>query len=682
MVQKKTNRGPLRTLVRIIFLAVAIIISPTHLLAQERYIFFGDSLSDNENSYQLTDRAFGSASATPQVPPYYDGRFSNGPNWTDVIAGTQHFYWEYYLSSAECLTENATVSGSGACDSNLNPGAQPGVSMNFAFGGSKSGSEVLLDAPGFLTVLQDLEAYNTAGTVADVSGSVFTVWTGGNDYSAYAVASGGLTEGQAVTQVLDNIDNGLVRISNLGAKRIVVFNIQPLETIPTFLSVLGAAGAGTAGDLADLHNSQLNARLKATAAQTGKEIVLVDVHSMYTHINANPLLYGFSNISSGCIDETTLTRNSDCSSASDESGFLYWDGTHPTTAAHGFVAQLFTATLQAVDSAPNNFAAIPDSSLEVSKIFIENVNSQLSKWRMGTLKNSAGVQTKNSDFTFVSATNSNGSRSSDSNFSGYDFDAQSAVVGFGRIPSAWNEKIIFGGHIGMLEMDVKTPSSSTSGTKFDNSSIGVGGFAGFRERNFSLTAQMSGIYLDVENIRRRTGFSVLPTANSDSRGVAFTGALDGQLDFSTKIGKQSVWVSPAGYITGSTANIESFAENDAEFLNLSVENTSVSEAAIGLGLNFWTKYVLDTKAEAVPFISLRAQNTMTRSGGSVEGALPSGQAVSSAGSNKKYSHVVVRAGIDFSLSATTHIGLSSVAKFSDTSGEEYVSLQASIKHSF
>ena len=669
-------------LITSMFVVAGMLISTTTLVAQERYIFFGDSLSDNQNSFQLTDRAFGSAFATPQVPPYSNGRFSNGPNWTDDIADSQLFYWQYYLSSAECLTENVLVSGSGACDATLDPGAQPEVSMNFSFGGSKSGTEVLLNAPGFLTVLEDLEAYNAAGTISDVSGSVFTVWTGGNDYSAYASASGGLTQQQAVTQVLDNIDDGLVRISNLGAKRIVAFNIQPLETIPTFLSVLGTAGATTAGEVADLHNNQFNARLEAVSAQTGTEIILVDVHSMYEHINSNPLLYGFSNITSGCIDETTLARNADCLSTSDESGFLYWDGTHPTTAAHGFVAELFNATLQAVDTAPDNFAAVPDSSLEVSKLFTENVGTQLTKWRMGTLKNSAGVEVKKSDFAFVSASTSNGSRSSDSGFTGYDFNAQSAILGFGRMPSDWNQKVVFGGHLGMLQMDVETPGSNTSGTTFDNSSFGAGGFVGFREDNLSMTAQVSGIYLDVQNIRRRTGFSVLPTANSDTQGVAFAGKFDAQLNFPTKIGTQSVWIAPRGFIKASTADLKGFSENDAEFLNLSVQNTSASESALGLGLNLWTKYKLDDEAEATPFISFSGESTVSRSGGSVEGTLSSGQTVSSTGNQSKHTSFVIHGGVDLSLTSSTSLGVSSTAKFADTSGEENLTFQALLKHSF
>src|SRR5215472_939964 len=43
-------------------------------------VVFGDSLSDTGNAYLFTD---GAAAG----PPYFQGRFSNGPVWVEVLAG-------------------------------------------------------------------------------------------------------------------------------------------------------------------------------------------------------------------------------------------------------------------------------------------------------------------------------------------------------------------------------------------------------------------------------------------------------------------------------------------------------------------------------------------------------------------------------------------------------------------
>ena len=41
---------------------------------------FGDSLSDTGNMFAL------SSTQIPPQPPYFGGRFSNGPNWVDQVA--------------------------------------------------------------------------------------------------------------------------------------------------------------------------------------------------------------------------------------------------------------------------------------------------------------------------------------------------------------------------------------------------------------------------------------------------------------------------------------------------------------------------------------------------------------------------------------------------------------------
>src|SRR5690242_18787365 len=45
--------------------------------AFQQLVVFGDSLSDTGNTF--------AAAALPQ-PPYYDGRWTNGPNWVDYFA--------------------------------------------------------------------------------------------------------------------------------------------------------------------------------------------------------------------------------------------------------------------------------------------------------------------------------------------------------------------------------------------------------------------------------------------------------------------------------------------------------------------------------------------------------------------------------------------------------------------
>jgi phospholipase/lecithinase/hemolysin len=55
----------------------------------DKIIAFGDSLSDNGNIYALTYAAHQVTSYMPIIPmgpPYYEGRFTNGPVWVELLA--------------------------------------------------------------------------------------------------------------------------------------------------------------------------------------------------------------------------------------------------------------------------------------------------------------------------------------------------------------------------------------------------------------------------------------------------------------------------------------------------------------------------------------------------------------------------------------------------------------------
>lgn len=45
----------------------------------DKIVVFGDSLSDNGNLYQYFGHSF------PSSPPYFNGRFSDGPVWVETL---------------------------------------------------------------------------------------------------------------------------------------------------------------------------------------------------------------------------------------------------------------------------------------------------------------------------------------------------------------------------------------------------------------------------------------------------------------------------------------------------------------------------------------------------------------------------------------------------------------------
>ena len=59
--------------------AVGAVASTASAQSYARLVVFGDSLSDNGNLYAAT------GGGTPTSPPYYQGRFSNGPVFTELL---------------------------------------------------------------------------------------------------------------------------------------------------------------------------------------------------------------------------------------------------------------------------------------------------------------------------------------------------------------------------------------------------------------------------------------------------------------------------------------------------------------------------------------------------------------------------------------------------------------------
>src|SRR5437868_1188537 len=64
-------------------------------------VIFGDSDSDTGNVFSLTGKTW------PISPPYYKGRFTNGPNWVDLLDVGETSSYAY----GSAITDNALVQG-------------------------------------------------------------------------------------------------------------------------------------------------------------------------------------------------------------------------------------------------------------------------------------------------------------------------------------------------------------------------------------------------------------------------------------------------------------------------------------------------------------------------------------------------------------------------------------------
>jgi phospholipase/lecithinase/hemolysin len=81
------------------------------------------------------------------------------------------------------------------------------------------------------------------------------------------------------------------------------------------------------------------------AALTSAEIVQFDTYRFFNDAIANPGVYGFTNTTERCIDNLLNGR---CNP--DDNTWLFWDGSHPTTYAHGILGAEFRAAVPEPES--------------------------------------------------------------------------------------------------------------------------------------------------------------------------------------------------------------------------------------------------------------------------------------------------------------------------------------------
>ena len=142
--------------------------APAGAVPFDRVFVFGDSLSDTGRVYELT------RGAIPQSPPYYDGRFSNGPVWVERLAPLI--------------------------------GSQPDQKTNCAYGGAETGTLAQTGVPGIQGQVGQFLLSRPGGT----GGGLFAVWAGGNDY--FNRVSAGSDPSGLVTQTVGNIVTTVTKI--------------------------------------------------------------------------------------------------------------------------------------------------------------------------------------------------------------------------------------------------------------------------------------------------------------------------------------------------------------------------------------------------------------------------------------------------------------------------------------
>ena len=258
-------------LVFIVFLPVLLCqLSSVPEFRFQNVVIFGDSYSDTGNLYKLSR-------GTWPVPPYYHGRYCNGPNWVDQLKGSwldqlKGFGVKSYAYGG-ATTDNNFVNGTGKFGTILVPGVRQQVG----------------------TYLNDCRLHKI-----NFERTLYILWAGGNDFTDKPTLS--------PAAIVASLMNSVKDLLAAGAKHILVFNALPAQSVPV---TQGLASPAVLTYLTGLFNTALTADL-ATIQQNNSQASLniFDVNSLVSKIVASNSSY-FANTTTNCwnsVNATTIIR--------------------------------------------------------------------------------------------------------------------------------------------------------------------------------------------------------------------------------------------------------------------------------------------------------------------------------------------------------------------------------------
>lgn len=264
---------------------------------------FGDSLSDAGDSPSAVlsiHGLIGGCDPLHPCPPYFGGRYSNGP------------------VAAERLAE-AILPG----------GAHAGNFFSFAVAGSTSGignfgdagSATAVGEHGLPGMAQQLLAYaGSSGGVGDPN-ALYFVWGGANDV---------LTADSPI-DAANNIAGYVSALAAMGARHFLVPNLPDLSLTP-FAREAGLEAP--AHSFSVQFNDTLATLLTGLDASLPADIVAFDAFALVNAVVEHPADFGFADAMHACLASPTTV-------CADPGAFVFWDSFHPTTAAHAAIAEAF-----------------------------------------------------------------------------------------------------------------------------------------------------------------------------------------------------------------------------------------------------------------------------------------------------------------------------------------------------
>ena len=318
---------------------------------------FGDSLVDPGNDLRAAD-VLGAlpfvdvpSGAPTAANGYFDGRFSDGLNFADLIANK-------FLNSPTKPTFPYGFSDPVLGLTVPFENKPTGVNLSFAYGGATAirGDN---PAPG----LDDQTNIYGDHYTSDPN-ALYIVAIGSNDIRALVPHGGTPVTGAAAETALSNIAFEIAKeteqLFNRGARHVVVADMPDLGVTPDYT---GSQDEAMRRSLLTQYSQEVNALIKAHLAAfalpAGATLEVYDFFGYTDSAVHDPAAHDLTNV--------TQARLNVAPDAGAGSGFLFFDAVHPSAQAHAQIAAEILDRL--VDpNAPLNDAAAPQIGAQAAGV--------------------------------------------------------------------------------------------------------------------------------------------------------------------------------------------------------------------------------------------------------------------------------------------------------------------------
>ncbi len=263
-------------------------------------VIFGDSLSDVGNIAQATANSF-FVSPTPG-PYYYQGRFSNGPNYADTLA-------------AGLGIASFTNSAAGGND--------------FAYGGAQT-TGTSFPYSLYISDVDDQVAAYRSSRIANAT-TLYLIFAGSNDL---------INDQTNMSIPVNSLKASINSLITAGARQFLVFNLPLLGNTPRY------NGSTTTRDQynarAEQYNTTLATMLDTVQANNPAVTMFrLDVAAFFSQLLTDPALFGLTNVTDSAAPglEPGATSYNTSLLVPNPNEYMFWDDLHPTKTVHAILAQ-------------------------------------------------------------------------------------------------------------------------------------------------------------------------------------------------------------------------------------------------------------------------------------------------------------------------------------------------------